>query len=119
MKVCTKCKKEKPWSEFSHAKTNSDGYRGACKRCFYFYKTERNFGVTEAHYEAMLLQQNNACAICCRSCPTGRMLAVDHDHSTGKVRGLLCMPCNRALGMFGDNAELLQKAITYLKENTF
>ncbi|HEY3119685.1 MAG TPA: endonuclease domain-containing protein, partial [Vicinamibacteria bacterium] len=46
-------------------------------------------GISEAQYSAMLARQHGACAICLRSCKTGRRLAVDHDHSTGRVRGLL------------------------------
>jgi hypothetical protein len=48
-------------------------------------------------YEATLAAQGGGCAICGESCPTGRVLAVDHDHVTGAVRGLLCAPCNWGL----------------------
>jgi hypothetical protein len=54
--------------------------------------------------------QGSACDICGRTGP----VAIDHDHATGKVRGLLCQACNKGLGMFGDNAALFQKAIEYL-----
>lgn len=79
------------------------------------------FGITMEDYKAMLLQQGNACAIC-RTEKTGvaeknkkeRSLAIDHDHATGKVRGLLCHRCNFGLGHFKDNPDLLTKAAAYL-----
>lgn len=60
--------------------------------------------------------QNNCCAICGTNKPYGRTneFVVDHCHETGKVRGLLCHPCNSGIGMFKDNASLLEKAISYL-----
>lgn len=74
----------------------------------------RHFGITAAEYDAMSEAQGGTCAICRRPCPTGRRLAVDHCHSTGKVRGLLCAKCNRALGMMDDDPGLLAAAIEYL-----
>ncbi len=59
----------------------------------------RRYGLTETAYREMLLQQGNACALCRRP-PLGKSLAVDHDHATGKVRGLLCLPCNVGLGQY-------------------
>ena len=77
----------------------------------------RKFGITLDDYSSMLEKQNGVCAICGNSEPyNGYSLAVDHDHGTGKVRGLLCSSCNRAIGLFKDSPELLQKAINYLKE---
>ena len=58
------------------------------------------FGITPEQYDEMLLAQGGGCAICGRACPTGRALAVDHDHETGIVRALLCVTCNRHLGIF-------------------
>jgi len=66
-------------------------------------------------------KQNGLCLICgnaetSRNPKTGepRSLAVDHDHETGKIRGLLCTFCNTALGKFHDDVEILKKAIDYL-----
>lgn len=56
-----------------------------------------NYGLTMKEYRAILKAQNGVCAICYRTCPTGRSLAVDHDHETLKVRGLLCFNCNTRL----------------------
>lgn len=58
----------------------------------------RKFGITLEDYARMEYYQNRLCAICHRLDPSGRALAVDHDHETGKVRGLLCMICNHFLG---------------------
>lgn len=74
------------------------------------------FGLTLEQYDQMVIAQNGLCAICLRP-PTGiypDKLGVDHCHTTGKVRALLCRDCNSALGLFQDNAELLQKAAEYL-----
>jgi hypothetical protein len=65
-------------------------------------------------YEAMLSKQCGACAICKRPSPDGRRLHIDHDHSTGLVRGLLCHDCNRGLGIFKDSHVILKAAVKYL-----
>jgi hypothetical protein len=64
----------------------------------------------------MLQEQDYKCAICGNEDEVeGRRLAIDHCHDTGHVRGLLCGKCNRGLGLFYDDEELLQNAIKYLK----
>ena len=63
-------------------------------------KLQSDFGINLEEYEAMLQQQNGVCAICGNLCASGRRLAVDHDHATGKVRVLLCSYCNRRLGWY-------------------
>lgn len=80
------------------------------------------YGITPEQYEAMLTAQDGKCAICGEGEPaahgrTGRQfrLSVDHDHSTGRVRGLLCQKCNRAIGLMGDNTETLRRALDYLE----
>lgn len=72
-------------------------------------------GITVEEYETMLSSQGGVCAIC-NGPPRGRWnrYAVDHDHKTGKVRGLLCSTCNQALGLFRDDMQILQKAKNYL-----
>lgn len=72
------------------------------------------FGINLDIYKTMLSEQNNVCAICRQSCKTGRDLAVDHCHSTGKVRGLLCCKCNNGVGSFNDNIEIMKRAIKYI-----
>ena len=66
-------------------------------------------------FKEMFEYQGGKCAICEEQCLTERELAVDHCHKTGKVRGLLCMRCNTALGSFKDDLLLLEKAMFYLK----
>lgn len=78
---------------------------------------ERTYGIAAAEYDLLYAAQGGRCAICRRATGKARRLAVDHDHKTGEVRGLLCKPCNRyGIGMFArDNAELLDRAADYLR----
>jgi hypothetical protein len=76
------------------------------------------YGITIAQYEAMLQTQGGVCAICSgppASTNGKKHFHVDHDHVTGKVRGLLCGNCNQGIGKFKDDGELLFKAAAYLK----
>lgn len=81
---------------------------------------QKTYGITLDEYYQMLDEQDGTCAICDALPPTGRKkyLAVDHDHQTGKVRGLLCDNCNRAIGLLKDDAEVLNKASQYLIKHT-
>lgn len=74
------------------------------------------FGITLKEYEDMLANQNYGCFICGKKhkLETRRGLAVDHCHTSGKVRGLLCMNCNTAIGHLRDDKRLFYKAIEYL-----
>jgi hypothetical protein len=76
----------------------------------------RRYGITLDDYEQMFNMQQGRCAICLTDKPGGgnRMFQVDHDHSTGVVRGLLCSRCNQLLGYAQDDAEILAKAAQYL-----
>ena len=71
-------------------------------------------GVSEGVYAMMLLDQDSRCAICRNKWK--RKLYVDHCHQTNRVRGLLCGPCNTAIGLLGDNLEGVLRAVEYLKE---
>ena len=73
----------------------------------------KRYGMTPLEYELRLARQNGACAIC-KKTPKQRWLCIDHCHETGKVRGLLCTPCNAALGAFGDDPKRMQAATDYL-----
>ena len=77
---------------------------------------ERLYGIDMENYNNILSEQNNSCAICNKECVSGRKLAVDHNHDTGEVRGLLCCKCNRGLGNFHDNLDLLRSAVLYLEK---
>lgn len=73
--------------------------------------------MTYDRYLSMLSEQNNCCAICgIESKNLKRKLDVDHDHITGIARGLLCTPCNSGIGKLKDSVEMLEKAISYLKQ---
>jgi len=79
---------------------------------------KRNYGVDISGYNKMLENQNGVCAICKSSAPNHhkKRLNIDHCHVTGRVRGLLCDACNRALGLFKDSPDLMLKAITYVSK---
>lgn len=80
---------------------------------------ERKFGINYEQYNKMLAQQGGVCAICgsAETKCSAEYLAIDHDHDTGEIRGLLCSNCNRALGLFQDNSEIVEKAMLYLKKH--
>ncbi len=73
----------------------------------------REFGITLHEYNALFELQGGVCAIC-KKPSTGQSLAVDHDHVTGEIRGLLCSKHNQALGAFNDSRNVLSRAIEYL-----
>lgn len=76
------------------------------------------YGIGVEEYESMLARQNGVCAICGADGPRiagGKNLHIDHCHKTGKLRGLLCQPCNTALGRFLEEPKLLRKAAAYLE----
>lgn len=75
---------------------------------------KRKFNLSSDEYSAMMVSQDGKCAICGLPSSPGKSLAVDHNHTTGKIRGLLCTTCNLGLGSFKDNANLLQRASEYL-----
>jgi len=80
----------------------------------------RDYGITLQNYEALLAAQNNVCAVCYKK-ETARSkscrLSVDHDHTTGLVRGLLCGRCNTALGMTSDSIDIILRLVDYLHRN--
>jgi len=67
-------------------------------------------------YKNLVLKQKDLCAICGKQ-EKNKSLAIDHDHTTGKTRGLLCQKCNRALGGFCDDIQVVKNALTYLKNH--
>lgn len=74
----------------------------------------KTYGITSAQYWALYEAQGRACYICQRAKGTTKKLAVDHDHATGFVRGLLCGPCNKILGHLRDNATTAMRISYYL-----
>lgn len=81
----------------------------------------RVYGLTLAEYDALFARQNGVCAVCAEpetmNGPHGepRLLAVDHNHATGEVRGLLCHRCNVVLGLADDSPDRLERAAAYLR----
>lgn len=127
MKICSKCRKKKSKSQFYRDAQKSSGFRPDCKTCvnakslaWSKANPERRrhisrkhiYGISEAEYKKLLTQQKSVCKICKKK--DHRHLGVDHDHKTGKIRGLLCQKCNAGLGMFLDNVFSLKRAIKYL-----
>jgi hypothetical protein len=145
-KTCTACGETKPVAQFSLSRrateTRNAVYRPWCKPCQseralkWFndnheraldnkrsWEWLRRYGITPEQYDAMLAEQGGVCAICGNEETSVRgpfktrfRLSVDHDHATGKVRGLLCQKCNRSIGLMNDDVDLLKKAIYYLQE---
>ena len=114
---------------FRSDKTQPFGRRNQCNKCASTEsakrmhnnsnrnaRLKRDFGITLEEYNTMFTKQNGCCKICGRhQTEFNKRLAVDHDHVTGVVRGLLCQQCNQALGMFYDNIDTLISAINYLE----
>jgi hypothetical protein len=133
-KWCNRCRLWLPHSAFYKVadKSRPYGLSGYCRDCCRGSQSpvlqrasafKRRYGITLAGYNALLEKQGGVCAICHQpqreTHKNGKayMLAVDHDHSTGKVRGLLCNKCNQALGALSDSVTLLQRAIDYLTQH--
>ena len=129
MKICTKCGTEKDLEEFALHPKGKQGRNPACRQCLNLAATERyervtrntnllrSYGISLDDYTALLKKQNYKCAVCLREYTTQRKLVVDHDHETGKIRGLLCHYCNRGLGLLGDTRESVERVLEYLKNN--
>jgi len=87
----------------------------------YAHRLKRDFNMTLEEYHELLLSQSNQCKICGSEGRGGRSkiykLFVDHCHKTNKIRGLLCMKCNSAIGYFEDDASRMRSAIQYLERN--
>lgn len=142
-KRCARCRESKPWDDFA-TDGRTDGVRRKrcyCKACRNAISSESyrlrpephrrsarkamlkaSYGLTPEIYELLLREQGGGCAICGSKSPGGQRryksdsFAVDHDAVTGKVRGLLCGNCNRALGGFRHIPKFLRKAARYLEQ---
>jgi hypothetical protein len=141
-KTCRRCGVTKTYAEFSLSRKETASqnavYRSDCKECCatraraWFddnaqranetrrrHHLKKSYGLTVAEYEKILKEQGGVCAICNkpeRMKREGKALRmpVDHDHLTGKLRGLLCHTCNRAIGLLQDDVIVLRRAISYL-----
>jgi hypothetical protein len=134
-KTCVLCNLSKTLDDFHRAKRNKYGRRNYCKECDRKvrdkkiilpprgeqtpytkeqkkdWNLKRSYGITLDQFKAMSLSQQHKCAICLEE----KKLYVDHDHSTGEVRALLCNTCNRALGFLHEDIDLMQRAIQYIR----
>ena len=94
---------------------------GKCLPCLKRYQRDRHYyrkyGIRIEDYERLLEQQDGKCALCESPYPNGnsRYFSVDHCHSSGRVRGLLCFPCNSVLGRLGDSHESVERILQYLR----
>lgn len=144
-KICPKCNINKSISEFNKYKKRKDGMQVWCKKCMSENRYERyhksidvrerfyisarktlvkKYNISWEEYLELIKKQNNKCDICVkeetqRSNKNGRIdsLRIDHDHKTGKVRGLLCSKCNFGISQFNDDIKLLYNAIKYIERN--
>lgn len=113
-KECRLCKQWKPFGAFHKQKDSADGFRGECRLCKKGEKLKRDFGLTLDEYNMIWQRQGMVCAICGQFAE-GKGKHVDHDHLTGKIRGILCSRCNQALGLMRDNPGIARKAMEYLE----
>ena len=121
---CTMCGEVKYQTEF-HKKSHSvDGFSKQCRTCenpkkrsLIFNWWLKQYGLTLELYNEMFTRQKGVCAICQQPETRNKTtrLSVDHDHLTGRIRGLLCHKCNVVLGLVDDNKETLIALINYLK----
>lgn len=140
-KRCTVCKLLKSLDQFYNYKKSKDGKQYRCKQCDNearmawlrknperAHRSRRSnqlkfkYGISLEEFEELFRQQGECCAICGTkenhtrgSSRYGWNFAVDHCHETGRVRGVLCSQCNRAIGLLGDTVEGLMKAVKYLE----
>lgn len=137
MKICRKCNTEKELTEFYKHPSTADRRDTICKKCkldnqrvdrklnpdrHSAYQLRRSiqtkYGISWEEYERMGDDQAWRCLICQRhQDDLTRRLVVDHDHETGKIRGLLCQRCNSALGYLEDSALLVGRALAHLEAN--
>jgi len=132
-KVCTVCNHLKHISEYHNRAIAKDGKAYRCKSCDAIARNKwrvnnidrakrsdrekllkNRYNISLKEYETLLEKQNFTCAICGQQDPT-KSLAVDHDHITGNIRGLLCSSCNRGLGLLGDSVEAIKDVLKYLE----
>lgn len=134
VKQCYTCGELLPVSAFIRDKAKPDGLQYECRECRNarlrrYYSPERNriaylrqtYGLTPDDYQGLYDAQEGRCGVCgsfmeLYSGNISKTAHVDHNHDTGNVRGLLCNGCNRGLGYFKDDTELLRAAIQYLGE---
>lgn len=138
-KTCSICKEEKPLDAFGPDKNRCDGRKRQCRPCVATEmrkwsannqrsvratKMKKHFGISIEQYEALYEQAKGCCQICGVAIPShldndakklAAKVAIDHDHKTGRVRGLLCGSCNCSIGYMLDDPARLRAAAEYLE----
>lgn len=128
-KWCPKCSRDLPLEAFARSRGRRLGRAGWCKGCASVYMAsgtkrrsvlKRTYGITAERYDQMLRAQAGACAVCkhppAKKTRQSKSLAVDHDHATGEVRGLLCGRCNTALGLLREDPANIVALFNYLDD---
>jgi hypothetical protein len=120
-KVCKKCSQTKDLTNFypktrkSQYKESKAGVSHYCRSCDQNRRLTAKYGISIEEYNVIFAAQNGRCYGCERhQSILDKKLSVDHNHTTGKVRGLLCGTCNVALGMLKDDPKILGNLIAYL-----
>lgn len=114
-KLCTKCNLAKPKDDFYFV-THKNCYKSYCKICENNVRFKRIYNLSDKEFDdVMLRKENNKCEICGNENANGKQLHLDHNHDTGKVRGVLCTNCNLSIGLLKEDIDKLEKIIYYLK----
>lgn len=108
-------KKENPERAKEHAKKCYEKNKDKIREEQVWARLKSRYGISKEEYEELVAAQNGVCAICANPCKTGQRLVVDHNHTTGKNRGLLCKSCNLHLGVL-EKELWREKAEAYLEE---
>ena len=109
-KYCPDCNTVKELHRFSKSKSHKDGRQGKCKSCYRVYQMSHKYGISVQRYKALVSHHQGRCGICDKEKP----LVIDHNHETGKIRGLLCSECNTGIGLLQDSIEVIRAAEGYL-----
>ena len=114
-KLCPQCKKTKPSVDFARGSGNS-GLSSHCRECKSEERLLARYGINKDIYMAIFQAQKGCCLICDVHNDEKKLVVDhDHDHDTGKVRGLLCNPCNKALGLFYEDCGRMRRAAEYIE----
>ena len=111
---CTRCDEILPLEMFPFRRKDKDQRHADCSPCRRVEHFERRYGVTMAQWDTLLNGQDNRCAICGTDDWGPRGPQLDHNHDSGKARGLLCSHCNLGLGHLGDDQGRVRNALAYL-----
>ena len=117
--TCARCGEVKPSEAFNRHRGRATGLDGTCKACRRDAELDyglRQYGITGGDYRAMLEAQNGGCYTCKAPGTEKRRLSVDHCHATGRVRRLLCGPCNTIVGLAKEDRSIIQAIDAYLAE---